>query len=60
MKTIEKITEVEQRSRRRSLLGVALIVAAAVYCIPELQETLRSGIKHLTDEWRSRYDRTQR
>lgn len=60
METSEKLTEMEQRPSRSRLLGVALIAAAAIYCIPELQVALRSGIEYLTDEWRSWHDKTQR
>ena len=58
METTEKITK--KQPFYKKLLGVGLIVAAALYCIPGLREALRSGIEFLTDEWRSLYDRQQR
>lgn len=57
METTEKITK--KHPFYKKLLGVCLIAAAALYCIPELREALCSKIELLTNEWRNRYDEQQ-
>lgn len=36
----------------KKLIGIGIMIAVVIYCVPELQETLRSGIEFLKDEWR--------
>ena len=55
--TITQPQEVTQSKRKKlpfykKLIGTGILVAAAVYCIPELQEALSTGIRTLKDEWR--------
>lgn len=36
----------------KQLIGAVILAATAIYCIPELQEVLCTGIRALKDEWR--------
>lgn len=36
----------------RKALGVGIMIAVAIYCIPELQDKLVSALDSLKSEWR--------
>lgn len=36
----------------KKAIGISIIIAVAVYCIPELQEKIISAIEVLKGEWR--------
>lgn len=36
----------------KKMIGIGIMLAVAVYCIPELQEKLTSGVTILKNEWR--------
>lgn len=46
----------ENKSRKNTIykkaIGVSIMIAVAVYCIPELQEKFISAIDFLKSEWR--------
>ena len=36
----------------KKIIGIGIILTVAIYCIPELQEKIISGVTILKDEWR--------
>jgi formate/nitrite transporter FocA (FNT family) len=48
----EKQVEKKKKPFYAKAIGIGIMIAVAVYCIPELQEKFISGVELLKDEWR--------